>query len=115
MRVGKSTKLRGKVPPPTRRFINRKKKMNKEFCRKGEINEGNYPETMFNYNVMKPISHYNIKGRWLSVYWVEGRTESAPYSVYWDDENNPIQHNMSDREVFNLLEDIINETSLLDE
>lgn len=38
--------------------------------------------------------------RILSLYTVKGYMPSENYSLYWNDEQNPLQHNMNDWEVF---------------
>jgi hypothetical protein len=58
---------------------------------------------------LKPVKSFNVGGRSLSLYWHEGRLESAPYSLYWDDERNPVQTEMVDLEVFDVLAGLFGE------
>ncbi|MDP3710472.1 MAG: hypothetical protein Q8R29_01975 [bacterium] len=37
--------------------------------------------------------------------------KSANYSLYWTGEENPLQHGMTDREVFNILSKLLEETA----
>lgn len=56
---------------------------------------------------LKPVKSFKIGNRRLSLYWHENRVPSAAYSLYWDDERNPVQHAMTDREVFEVLAGIL--------
>ena len=56
---------------------------------------------------MNPVAEFDIGGRMLSLYAVEGRLPGENYSLYWNDETNPVQHNMSDWEVFKALESLL--------
>lgn len=60
-----------------------------------------YPEALH------PEAEFKIGDRMLSLYTVQGRTPSAPYSLYWNDEQNPIQHEMTAWEVFKALESLL--------
>lgn len=53
--------------------------------------------------ILRPVSRFLIGGRYLCLYTHVNRTPSAPYSFYWTDEENPLQHAMSISEVFNIL------------
>jgi hypothetical protein len=57
--------------------------------------------------VLQPIQEFCINGRWLYLYSNPGYTPSAPFSMYWEDEQNPLQHNMNHLEVFNVLSDLL--------
>lgn len=57
--------------------------------------------------VLRPVADFNINGRTLSLYDVSGRTPSTRYSLYWNDETNPVQHAMSEWEVFQALHEIL--------
>ena len=54
-------------------------------------------------NALKPIQPFNINGRWLYLYANTGRPYSTPFSLYWGDENTPVQHAMNYLEVFSVL------------
>jgi len=54
-----------------------------------------------------PIVEFKIKDRMLSLYIVSGLTPSASYSLYWNDQNNPVQHAMTDYEVFHVISGIL--------
>jgi len=59
--------------------------------------------------VMHPVENFAIGGRTINLYAVDGRTPSAPYSLYWNDERNPVQHAMTAHEVFNQLHQLLDE------
>src|SRR5688572_19717069 len=60
---------------------------------------------------LNPVQRFFIPtrdgGRWLCLYWIEGRSDAAPYSLYWDGEWTPVQHNMTVLEVFHVLADLL--------
>jgi len=56
---------------------------------------------------LHPIQEYNIRGRTLCLYSVEGRPPSACFSLYWEDETVPVQHAMTCIEVFNVLSGLL--------
>jgi hypothetical protein len=66
---------------------------------------------------MVPVQDFCIGGRWLSLYFVAGRPRSAGYSLYWDDtrkptgwvldDARPLQHAMTDQEVFIVLAQLL--------
>ena len=58
-------------------------------------------------SVMHPEKRFFINGKWLNLYTVDGRTPSAPFSLYWQDEINPVQHAMTAFEVFAVLADLL--------
>ena len=60
------------------------------------------------HGTLKPINYFKINGRVLNLYSVEGRTPSASYSLYWDNEANPLQHAMTLLEVVNTISDLLN-------
>ena len=52
-------------------------------------------------DAMRSMQDFRIGGRVLSLYIVDGRCPSAPYSLYWnDDPGPPLQHAMTAVEVF---------------
>lgn len=57
--------------------------------------------------VLKAVNYFTINGRILNLYTVSGRTPSAAFSLYWDGKNNPLQHNMTAFEVFNVLSGLL--------
>ena len=57
--------------------------------------------------VLRPITDFVINGRVLSLYDVAGRTPSTRFSLYWNDETNPVQHAMTELEVFHALHEIL--------
>lgn len=57
--------------------------------------------------VMHPVEEFKIGDRVISLYWVEGRTPGTAYSLYWNDEHNPVQHAMTHHEVFNVLHHLL--------
>jgi hypothetical protein len=60
-----------------------------------------YPDSL------TPVAEFNIRGRILSLYTVKGYRPSENYSLYWNDETNPVQHNMTPYEVFKALESLL--------
>lgn len=58
--------------------------------------------------IYRGVVRFFIDGRWLGLYYHKNRTPSAPFSLHWDNELNPIQHAMTDLEVFHVLASIIN-------
>ena len=57
--------------------------------------------------VMHPVNRFFINGKWLNLYTVRGRTPSTQFSLYWQDEQNPVQHAMNTFEVFAVLADLL--------
>jgi acyl carrier protein len=53
-----------------------------------------YPESL------SPVTDFSVRGRTLSLYAVRGRMASECFSLYFNDESNPVQHNMTPYEVF---------------
>lgn len=60
-------------------------------------------------SALEPVQEFRINGRWASLYAVAGRPPGNPYSLYWNDAENPIQHGMTPLEVFNLLSQLLAE------
>ena len=64
-------------------------------------------------DTMQPVNSFRLGDRILCLYYVTGRTPSCAYSLYWDDERLgdqcPIQHAMSDLEVFWVLHRLLEE------
>lgn len=61
---------------------------------------------------LKPINVFNINGRILNLYPVEGRPEAAAFSLYWNDESNPVQHSMTAFEVFTILSGLLDKVKI---
>ena len=59
--------------------------------------------------ILKPIQSFIIEGKTLCLYSHNSRPKDAAYSFYWQDETNPVQHAMTDYEVFNVLSQILKE------
>ncbi len=59
-------------------------------------------------DALTPVAEFKIGERTLSLYTVKGYMPSENYSLYWNDEQNPLQHNMNDWEVFKALENLLN-------
>lgn len=60
---------------------------------------------------VRPVERFNINGKWLSLYDFKGRALGFSYSLYWDGETNPVQHNMSLLEVLHVLATMLPATS----
>jgi len=60
-----------------------------------------YPEALTS------VAEFDIGGRMLSLYTVKGYMPSENYTLYWNDETNPVQHNMTPYEVFKALESLL--------
>jgi NADPH-dependent 7-cyano-7-deazaguanine reductase QueF-like protein len=59
-------------------------------------------------DVMKPVQDFKIGERILSLYFVTGRSPWTAYSLYWNDAPGlPLQHAMSDVEVFTVLHHLL--------
>ena len=54
-----------------------------------------------------PKNRFFIDGRWLNLYTVDDRTPSTSFSLYWQNEINPVQHAMTAFEVFSVLADLL--------
>jgi acyl carrier protein len=52
------------------------------------------------HEALTPVTDFRIGDRTLSLYTVEGRLASECFSLYFNDEHNPVQHNMTPYEVF---------------
>jgi len=61
-----------------------------------------YPHAKIS-KALRPVREFSIQGQWYSLYLVEGRAESNPYSLYNNGQDNPVQHAMSALEVIDLL------------
>lgn len=61
--------------------------------------------------VVTPVAEFSIGGRTLSLYTVKGYSPSVNLTLYWNDEANPVQHNMSAFEVFHCLEHFLREAA----
>lgn len=59
--------------------------------------------------ILQPVASFPIAGRVLGLYFHANRHPSIPYSLYWEDEPNPIMHGMSAREVFLTLAKLLKE------
>lgn len=68
--------------------------------------QGVYPT-----GVLSPVNYFIINGRVLNLYYVANRPHSAAFSLYWDDEQNPVQHGMTHLEVFNIIAGLLNESA----
>jgi len=66
-----------------------------------------FPHAKGHESALTPVTDFRIGKRTLSLYTVSGRTPSAPFSLYWNDENNPVQHAMTAWEVFWALHSIL--------
>jgi hypothetical protein len=55
-------------------------------------------------HLLKPIARFPVGDRYLSLYWNTARVRDVPYSLYYDGESNPVQHNMCDIEAFEQIE-----------
>lgn len=53
--------------------------------------------------MLKPEIRFFIGGKWLNLYTNTGRPPSSAFSLYWQDEQNPVQHAMNWLEVLNIL------------
>lgn len=70
-----------------------------------------YSQAKLNKNLY-PVSFFHFGKKILNLYLVEGRLENFGYSLYWDHEDNSLQHNMSSREVFNILSNLTEEYNI---
>ncbi|MDP3954537.1 MAG: hypothetical protein Q8Q06_03930 [bacterium] len=61
---------------------------------------------------LRPVREFVINGKYLGLYAHEGRPASSCFSLYWEDENNPVQHAMSYGEVFNAIADLLEESDV---
>lgn len=60
------------------------------------------------FDSLKPVTEFFVNGRWISLYICEGYTECCHFNMYWNDEVESIQHNMSESEVFSILANFLN-------
>jgi len=79
----------------------------KEFNRAGARRKAAFPHARGHENALAPVTDFRIGKRTLSLYTVSGRTPSAPFSLYWNDESSPVQHAMTAFEVFWALHSIL--------
>lgn len=59
-------------------------------------------------DTLNPVQEFCIHGRWCSLYDMTARPVGLNFSLYWNNEMNPIQHAMTALEVFNLLAALLN-------
>ena len=55
--------------------------------------------------VLEPVQSFLVGPRTLYLYLHTGRTPGCAYSLYYEGEFNPVQHAMSEREVYAVLSD----------
>jgi hypothetical protein len=79
----------------------------KEFNRAGARRKAAFPHARGHESALAPVTDFRIGKRTLSLYTVSGRTPSAPFSLYWNDESSPVQHAMTAFEVFWALHSIL--------
>lgn len=72
-----------------------------------ETNRHSYPMGKAYPDSLTPVAEFKIGERTLSLYTVKGYMPSENFTLYWNDETNPVQHNMTPYEVFKALESLL--------
>lgn len=57
--------------------------------------------------LLKPVNRFFVGRRWLCLYFHTNRNPTAPYSLYWYDEINPVQSGMTALESLRVLQSIL--------